>query len=230
MISQIREGATLPVFKTETIMNTLNPHWKPFVVPLQKLCNGDHDRPLMIECFDWNKRSAHEIIGRVQTTLRQLARPDWAKTLDLTPPEKSQRKGKKSAGTLAFGKVEIRKNPSFIEYLRGGCEINLICAIDFTASNGDPRMSTSLHYFNPMVPNAYIQAISAVGSILAFYDKDQLFPVSKKREGEKDGETVAKSSTRRNRNNAHITHTHTHHRYTASERGFHREKPATASH
>lgn len=28
---------------------------------------------------------------------------------------------------------------SFIDYIRGGCEISLHVAIDFTGSNGDPR-------------------------------------------------------------------------------------------
>ena len=35
-------------------------------------------------------------------------------------------------------------------------------AIDFTASNGDPRNSCSLHYINPFQPNEYLQALVAV--------------------------------------------------------------------
>ena len=30
--------------KTEVIKNTLNPTWKPFQIPVAKLCNGDYDR------------------------------------------------------------------------------------------------------------------------------------------------------------------------------------------
>jgi hypothetical protein len=186
VISQQREGgATVPVAKTEVIMNTLNPRWVPLVVPVQRLCNGDHDRVLVFECFDWNKRSAHELIGRAQTSLRQLlgqqpqssSSSGATKTLDLVPA-KQKKGGKRTiAGTLVFGKVELRRNPTFLEYLRGGCEINLICAIDFTASNGDPRTATSLHHCNPASPNAYVQAITAVGATLAYYDSDQMIPV-----------------------------------------------------
>lgn len=44
-------------------------------------------------------------------------------------------------------------------------------AIDFTASNGDPRNSRSLHYINPFQPNEYLQALVAVGEICQDYDR-----------------------------------------------------------
>ena len=51
-------------------------------------------------------------------------------------------------------------------------------AIDFTASNGDPRDVRSLHYMDPRGrPNDYVQAIRAVGQVLEYYDTDKLFPV-----------------------------------------------------
>ena len=43
--------------------------------------------------------------------------------------------------------------------------------IDFTASNGDPTKSTSLHYINPYAPNEYAQALTAVGEIIQDYDR-----------------------------------------------------------
>jgi len=54
--------------------------------------------------------------------------------------------------------------PTFPEYLRSGWEINLVVAIDFTASNGDPHNSDSLHYLGGT--NQYEKAINAVGHIL----------------------------------------------------------------
>lgn len=44
-------------------------------------------------------------------------------------------------------------------------------AIDFTASNGDPRSEHSLHFINPREPNEYLQALSAVGQICQDYDR-----------------------------------------------------------
>ena len=51
-------------------------------------------------------------------------------------------------------------------------------AIDFTGSNGDPALPTSLHYQNPTgLFNPYQDAITAVGSVLDNYDTDHMIPV-----------------------------------------------------
>ena len=43
-------------------------------------------------------------------------------------------------------------------------------SVDFTASNGDPKSPTSLHYMNPYRPNPYATAIQSVGNIIQDYD------------------------------------------------------------
>ena len=48
--------------------------------------------------------------------------------------------------------------------------------MDFTASNGNPQIPASLHYFNPNVENQYATAIRAVGEIIQDYDSDKQFP------------------------------------------------------
>ena len=80
-------------------------------------------------------------------------------------------------GSVGTGKIYIDaiKNYSFIDYLRGGMQINLTVAIDFTGSNGVPNMPNSLHYLGPN-PNQYETAIKACGDIVAYYDYDQKFP------------------------------------------------------
>jgi Copine len=68
--------------------------------------------------------------------------------------------------------------PSFLEYLMGGCEIELTIAIDFTGSNGDPRIPGTLHFIrHDGGLNDYEKAIMAVGGVIARYDSDQKFPV-----------------------------------------------------
>lgn len=79
-----------------------------------------------------------------------------------------------------IGSITSPDRPEFIDYLTGGCQISLAVAIDFTASNGDPRQEGTPHYFHPPASkewNDYEKAIFAVGSILAKYDADQRFPV-----------------------------------------------------
>jgi len=41
------------------------------------------------------------------------------------------------------------RKPTFIDYLRAGWELSLSVAIDYTASNGDPSQSDSLHFLGP---------------------------------------------------------------------------------
>ena len=41
--------------KTEVIKNTLNPNWKPMAVPVRVLCNGDHDRTIKVDVYDWDR-------------------------------------------------------------------------------------------------------------------------------------------------------------------------------
>ncbi|XP_035646863.1 copine-2-like isoform X2 [Oncorhynchus keta] len=53
---------------------------------------------------------------------------------------------------------------------------SLEVGIDFTASNGNPREPSSLHYINPLGSNEYLSAILAVGQIIQDYDTDKMFP------------------------------------------------------
>jgi len=49
-------------------------------------------------------------------------------------------------------------------------QMNFTVAIDFTASNGDPRSPQSLHHINPHQLNMYARALHAVGEIIQDYD------------------------------------------------------------
>ena len=72
--------------------------------------------------------------------------------------------------------IDAIKNYSFLDYLRGGMQINLWVAIDFTGSNGLPNTPTSLHYLG-VESNQYEIAIRECGNIVAYYDYDQKFQV-----------------------------------------------------
>jgi hypothetical protein len=47
---------------------------------------------------------------------------------------------------MVVDSIRIIEKPSFIDYLRSGWQINLHVALDFTASNGESSLPTSLHY------------------------------------------------------------------------------------
>ena len=75
-------------------------------------------------------------------------------------------------GQLSLKNLKVERTHSFLEYVFGGCEIDLTIAVDFTLSNGDPRNRDSLHFFDP-AKNQYLNAIQSVGSILQFYNTDK---------------------------------------------------------
>ena len=70
----------------------------------------------------------------------------------------------------------FNKRHTFLEYIFGGCEIQLSVAIDFTLSNGHPKEKDSLHYIDTE-KNEYLNAIQSVGNILQYYDSDKQIPV-----------------------------------------------------
>jgi hypothetical protein len=69
-------------------------------------------------------------------------------------------------------------NPTFVDYIAGGCQLKVVVAIDYTASNGDPRKEQSLHHFTKDgSKNDYETCIQTICSILAQYDSDQKYSV-----------------------------------------------------
>ena len=71
---------------------------------------------------------------------------------------------------------KVHEEPTFLDYIKKGMQLHFTVAVDFTASNGDPRQPTSLHYWNPNQANQYEVAITAVGEIIQDYDSDKQFP------------------------------------------------------
>jgi copine 5/8/9 len=68
-VSRLNEdGSTIPVFKTEVVKDNLNPVWRGIQQSLQRLCNGDPYRPLLLECFDWDSDGSHDLIGTAQSS------------------------------------------------------------------------------------------------------------------------------------------------------------------
>eukprot|EP01125_Pyxidicula_operculata_P011209 TRINITY_DN3664_c0_g1_i1.p1 TRINITY_DN3664_c0_g1~~TRINITY_DN3664_c0_g1_i1.p1 ORF type:complete len:783 (-),score=179.80 TRINITY_DN3664_c0_g1_i1:42-2390(-) len=177
-VSRSTEGGDyVTVAKTEVIKGNQNPNWRAFTISAQKLCNGDMKRPLKVQCLDANKSGPSALIGEFVTDLEVL-RAAKRRDYDLIHPEhKRKRKGYINSGTIHLNSCEMVKEYSFLDYVVGGCDINLIVAIDFTASNNPPTDPSSLHHMNMNNPNEYVRVIRSVGSILADYDSDRLFPV-----------------------------------------------------
>ncbi|XP_076617445.1 copine-3-like isoform X2 [Chaetodon auriga] len=165
--------------RTEVVKNNLNPIWRPFRIPLQSLCGGDVEKPIKVDCHDYNSSGSHDLIGSFETTLAQIQQGSqtYAAEFDCINSNKKQKKRRyKNSGVIIVKKCKIVKEYTFLDYIMGGCQINFTIAIDFTGSNGDPRTPQSLHYINPQGFNEYLAAIWAVGNVIQDYDSDKMFP------------------------------------------------------
>ena len=80
----------------------------------------------------------------------------------------------KNGSFLILSDFSVGDKPDFVNYLRSGWSVSVFGAIDFTASNGDPRNPNSLHFRG--AKSQYEQAITNVGEIIQQYDTDKRFP------------------------------------------------------
>lgn len=172
------DGSFTVVHRTEVIKRTLNPTWRTFTINIRLLCNGDYERPIKVECYDWDADGGHDLIGVFQTTLRELTKGrDISNVYEcINPKKKAKKKKYRNSGTIELLSCSVDKVFTFLDYIRGGTQIHCTFAIDFTASNGNPTSPSSLHYISPYNLSPYATSLHAVGNIIQDYDTDKLFP------------------------------------------------------
>uniref|UniRef100_A0A8C7XZD4 Copine Vb n=1 Tax=Oryzias sinensis TaxID=183150 RepID=A0A8C7XZD4_9TELE len=157
------DGTFTICHKTEVVKNTLNPVWQPFTIPVRALCNGDYDRTIKVEVYDWDRDGSHDFIGDFTTSYRELARGQSQFNVYEVRHFSSI-----SVTLLSFS---VESEFTFLDYIK-----DLINIMNFPLSTGNPSQSTSLHYMNPYQLNAYAMALKAVGEIIQDYDSDKMFP------------------------------------------------------
>jgi len=195
------------VYRSEKIKNNLNPEWETAIVELSKLCGGDLDLPILVSVFDYESSGKHVSMGQFETSVNGIQRAaETGEVIHLKRKGKdvgtitiikadvsgvddvSSRMAATSVSPKPMATpsapVETPFAPAgganFVDYVSGGCELNVVVAIDFTGSNGDPRKPGTLHYLNPNVDqlrNDYEKAMASIISVMSEYDSDQMYPV-----------------------------------------------------
>lgn len=141
-------------------------NWNMVSILTSELANEDIEREIRFEFFKSQKSGKHVNIGRFSSTIAQLKDGELEFLLN----------GKGRNQRCRIENLVFHKRHTFLEYIFGGCEIQLSIAIDFTLSNGHPSEKDSLHYLD-MNKNEYLNAIRSVGNILQYYDSDKQIPV-----------------------------------------------------
>ncbi|KAK0599095.1 hypothetical protein LWI29_002329 [Acer saccharum] len=70
---------------------------------------------------------------------------------------------------LFVDKCIEKEQYTFLDYISSGFELNFMVAVDFTASNGNPRNPNSLHYIDPSGRLNSYQQVEGVDGIMAAY-------------------------------------------------------------
>uniref|UniRef100_A0A3P9BEP8 Copine family member 9 n=1 Tax=Maylandia zebra TaxID=106582 RepID=A0A3P9BEP8_9CICH len=148
------DGTFTICHKTEVIKNNLNPVWQSFTIPVRALCNGDYDRTVKVDVYDWDRDGSHDFIGEFTTSYRELSRGQSQFNVYevLNPKKKGKKKKYINSGTVRLVSVSCQQ------------------------LSRNPSQPTSLHYMSPYQMNAYAMALKAVGEIIQDYDSDKLFP------------------------------------------------------
>jgi len=148
---QLAPNKYKPVYKSEFKSTERGcQNWNELAIDTGLLCNQDQEQEIKFDFYRQESNGDNKLLGTVRTQMSQLKEKQTLQT------------NKAQIEVLQF---EMRRTVNFLEYVFGGCEINLSIAIDFTMSNGDPRDPQSLHNRNP-AKNEYLQALRAVGNIL----------------------------------------------------------------
>jgi hypothetical protein len=155
------KGDHLPMGQLETSVNGLKAAAQNRTL-LQLKCKGNDLGEVIIQNAD--VCSIKEVAQKIQSS--SISAP--APTPGVFKPVASGSSVSKSTG---------RSGNMFLEYVEAGCELNVVVAIDFTGSNGDPRKPGNLHYMSAGQSNDNKVAISATVSVLGKYDSDKQYPV-----------------------------------------------------
>ncbi|KAM9772439.1 copine-8 isoform X2 [Syngnathus typhle] len=111
--------------KTEVVKNTLNPVWQAFKIPVRALCNGDYDRTIKVEVYDWDRDGSHDFIGDFSTSYRELSRGQSQFNVYEVVNQKKKEKKKKylNSGTVTLLSFLVDIEVTFLDYIKGGSNV-----------------------------------------------------------------------------------------------------------
>ena len=136
-----------------------------------KLCDNDQNLPFQVVLMKYKKNGSHYALASKQLTLSQLTAGPVELAMDNAPKMQG-----KDAPRLAVRNLVRRESLEFTDYLKGGLSLTQFMGIDFTASNGFPHESGSLHRLSPGSLNQYQRAILSLGEILEKYNSSRIIP------------------------------------------------------
>uniref|UniRef100_A0A7S2ZU96 C2 domain-containing protein n=3 Tax=Rhodosorus marinus TaxID=101924 RepID=A0A7S2ZU96_9RHOD len=144
--------------------------FQKLVVRMQALKHFTDATLVKVDVYRGPKELSKKLVGGASMSWGALKYGGQGDRVPLTNAKGAQ------VGNLVFRDRRIEKEVTFLDYVAGGHQIELSVAVDFTASNGNPALKTSLHHVSDGRKNDYERSIIAVGQLLANYDSDNQIP------------------------------------------------------
>ena len=165
------------VWKSEVVKDNQNPTWNVARLPLQLLCDDEVSNPIKISIWVWNRFTPDEFVGFCESSVKDLVR-ESKRGIPIFDVMLERRKifgilgGKKlkKAGSLKVLKAKVLNIPSMLQYFAGGCEMDLMLAIDCSLTNGLWFEERSLHYRGSSWLNDYQAVIKKIGTLYEVYE------------------------------------------------------------
>ncbi|KAA0203883.1 hypothetical protein HAZT_HAZT009624 [Hyalella azteca] len=160
------------VHRTEPVRHCINPVWKDFKAQLRSFCSGDYDRTIKVNCREFVNSGNHKLLGSFMTNVRTLLQgPGPQNVYLLIDEDKKKRKGSsyKPGGEVHVSMAHVQEVFSFIDYLKGGTDLNAFIAIDFTDITSE--CSAAVH-LNAFITKDITSECSAAVHLNAFIAKD----------------------------------------------------------
>ena len=103
LCKKMSNGQWSLVYKSEVIKNNSNPKWLALNKPVTEICNGDYDRELKVEVFDYDSSGENDLIGEFVTNLRSLSTgvKNQSKYEVINPKKQRNKKSYKNSGTIS---------------------------------------------------------------------------------------------------------------------------------
>ncbi|XP_035767674.1 copine-9-like [Neolamprologus brichardi] len=167
------DGTFTICHKTEVIKNNLNPVWQSFTIPVRALCNGDYDRTVKVDVYDWDRDGSKTAKDPVDWLPERIQAFSGAKSL-LANAALLPHPFPSAEIALTTDVSDVAVGAVLEQRVSGVWQ--LLAFFSRTLRDSNPSQPTSLHYMSPYQMNAYAMALKAVGEIIQDYDSDKLFP------------------------------------------------------
>ena len=164
----------LMIYRSETVKKNLNPKWKEGTFPFGPL---EASGGFKVKVLDWNRIMDNKLIGECNVPSIDFNEPNLEGTKYEIINKKKNYNKKTDSGTFSISKFKITTRKSFMDYIhKDNVRLNFSVSIDFTGSNGDPKLPTSLHHKSVSMRSPYTDALAPIFLIVQDYDTDKKFP------------------------------------------------------